>query len=239
MSERKDILDGTKDSNLGKKYGLIYTCNCGWVDLGHLNPDNKRKEIGATNLWKQINDGGKNGKSFFVCYRQDHGKMLWGAGKEIGREGIYIVKPNLSLAQKKSVALAIFMKVSNRFEYLQKIAGTVGLTDSGYSQEDLVSNLIGFYIAVGEVNRLSILKKCHPVSIKTAYSIWDSEGPVGKNKNSEWKPKYARNISECANQPKQFPNELQKIKPASKGTWYSETSTPVRLPCRFLIGKSI
>jgi hypothetical protein len=43
MSKREDILDGTEILNLMKKYGLIYTCNCGWIDLGHLNPENKRK----------------------------------------------------------------------------------------------------------------------------------------------------------------------------------------------------
>lgn len=284
MSKRKDILDGTKISNLVKKYGLIYTCNCGWVDLGHLNPENQRKEIGATNLWKQINTGGtkaftynphlipkhlfpllfpfplggspslslvleeipdedkeipykfQDGKTgFLVHYRQDHA----GYPLKPGREGNYIVKHGLSMEQKKSVALSIFMEVSKRFEDFQKFIGLGGLiTDSGYSQEDLVSNLIGFYIAVGEVNRLNILKKCHPVSDKAAFSIWDRDGAVGKNKNTDWKPKYADDVYietdtqckvECAKQPKLFPNELQTIKPATKkGLWYVELS-PVLL----------
>src|SRR5687768_11340967 len=59
MSFREDILDGTKASNLDAKKGLIYTCNAGWIDLGHLNPENKRIEIGAANLWKQITAEGK------------------------------------------------------------------------------------------------------------------------------------------------------------------------------------
>ena len=66
MSKREDILDGTEILNLMKKYGLIYTCNCGWIDLGHLNPENKRKEIGATNLWKQINAGNN-----FFTYKEN------------------------------------------------------------------------------------------------------------------------------------------------------------------------
>jgi hypothetical protein len=123
------------------------------------------------------------------------------------------------------------MEVSERFEKFQKLLGLGRLTDSGYSQEDLVSNLIGFYIAVGEVDRLNILKKCHPVSDKSAFSIWDRDGAVGKNKNTDWKPKYADDVYvetdtqckvECANQPKLFPNELQRIKPATKGLWHVE-----------------
>lgn len=219
MSKKKDILDGTKVSNLTKKFGLIYTCNCGWIDLGHLNPENKREEIGASNLWKQINTGSKTiGKGFLVRYRQDHAAYPL----KPGREGVYIVKHGLSMEQKKSVALAIFMEVSERFENFQKILGWVKITDSGYSQEDLVSNLIGFYIAINEVSRLNILKKCHPVSDKAALLIWGKDGAVGKNKNTSWNPRYANGVPECANQPKNFPKELQRIKPATKGKWHFE-----------------
>jgi hypothetical protein len=35
MSERKDIIDGKLAK--GRKYGLIYTKKCGWIDLGHAN----------------------------------------------------------------------------------------------------------------------------------------------------------------------------------------------------------
>ena len=59
MSKKSDIVDGRVTANLMAKYGLVYTCNCGWVDLGHLTPTNPRKEIGAANLWKQIVDEGK------------------------------------------------------------------------------------------------------------------------------------------------------------------------------------
>ncbi len=30
------------------KHGLIYTCNGGWIDLGHLNPTSSRPTIGAS-----------------------------------------------------------------------------------------------------------------------------------------------------------------------------------------------
>ena len=100
MSKRSDILDGRVTANLMEKYGLIYTCNCGWIDFGHLTSSNARKEIGAENLWKQIKGEGKpvrksecsrvvikpsecrtdpnfrfpDGKTgFLVHYRQDHG----------------------------------------------------------------------------------------------------------------------------------------------------------------------
>lgn len=46
MTKRSDIIDGSDAS--GKKYGLIYTKRCGWVDLGHANPE------GANSLWQHV-----------------------------------------------------------------------------------------------------------------------------------------------------------------------------------------
>lgn len=44
MTTRADIIDG-KDAQLPdgsiRKYGLIYTQKCGWVDLGHANPEGR------------------------------------------------------------------------------------------------------------------------------------------------------------------------------------------------------
>ena len=54
MSKRSDILDGSDPLTWTKKYGLIYTCNAGWIDLGHLNPENSRMEIGAYNYGSSL-----------------------------------------------------------------------------------------------------------------------------------------------------------------------------------------
>jgi hypothetical protein len=37
MTNRSDIIDGS--GAIGRKYGLIYTKKCGWIDLGHANPE--------------------------------------------------------------------------------------------------------------------------------------------------------------------------------------------------------
>lgn len=238
MSKRTDIIDGTMTSNWSKKSGLIYTCNAGWIDLGHLNPHNARPEIGAGNLWKNIIRGGKpvasyqdkekdftfrdGSTGFALVYRQDHA----GYPFKPGREGKYIVKKSLNILQKKQVALSIFMEVSTLFEEFQKMLGSIRLTDSGFSQEDLVSNLIGFYIGIGDVTQVAALKACKPVSDRTARKIWDSEGAVGENKNKAWSPKYASNtgydtkyqcVDECGSSPRTFPRIFQSIQPIAKG----------------------
>lgn len=265
MSDRDDIMDGTKRSIWFKDFGLIYTCNAGWIDLGHLNPSNKRPEIGAANLWTQISLEGTavldyrckisnpyihpmkrfvetinrpdhcdtdprykfsdGSTGYKVYYRQDHAGIPF----KPGREGTYIVKHGLTVEQKKRVALSIFMEVSRKFENLQALVELTKITNSGYSQEDLVSNLIGFYIAVGEVSREQAIRACHPVSADTAKVIWDNDGAVGKNKNKSWMPMYATKTdyisafsctNECASASRQFPKIFQRIQAAPKGEWH-------------------
>jgi len=262
MSKRSDILDGTLFGTWTAEYGLVYTCNAGWIDLGHLNPHSARPEIGAANLWNQVAAEGapvldprcapppplagplgaayhalnkpeicdtdprykfSDGKTgYAVHYRQDSASL---PGKP-GREGRYVIKKGLTVEEKKSVALSIFIEVSLRFETLQLFAEWLGIGKSGFSQEDLVSDLIGFYIGLGEISQYNALKACHPVSLKAAQRIWDSEGEVGANKNRSFSPMFAKQTGhdsaavcrdECQGQPRKFPRAFTRIKPVSKG----------------------
>ena len=247
-------------------YGLIYTCNAGWIDLGHMGSPNARRNIGASNLWLQLslegpdvrreacmienadlNIGytalkqwvhGCNSDPYFrfpdgstgyaVTYRQDHESI---PGRP-GAGGHYVVRKGLMDAQKKSVALSIYMDVSHRFENFQQLWGLGDwFTDSGYSQDDLVSNLLGFYIAVGEMTKTEAIRISHPVSRATAESIWNEYGAVGENKNEKFEPvlrdtgivddaeKMCRD--DCMGQPRKFPVEFQTIKPVEPGTMYA------------------
>jgi hypothetical protein len=268
MSTFKDIEDAylkyaqTRDWGKVTK-GLIYTCNAGWLDLGHLNPTSSRTEIGAANLWRSMQSEGPplfrsgcdpaqmrlprdptlaafyaklscgsddpyvrfvdGSQGFVVRYRQDHGGL---PGKP-GQERRYFVRFGLSLETKKSIALAMFMAVSHDFERYQN--STLGrlLTDSGYSAEDLVSNLIGFYIAVGAIAKNDAIAACHPVSKETAERIWRNNGPVGSNKNFTFEPHlfdswYSDPLAsmcrdDCAPTERRFPAVFSSIKPATEG----------------------
>lgn len=265
MTKRRNIKNGKDPAVWLENYGLIYTCNAGWLDLGHLNPNNPRPEIGAHNLWRQIVQEGDPVKDvacdltsplvspmmrmieelnkpehcntdqrfrfpdgttgYRVRYRQDHARLPF----KPGREAEFIVKHGLTTDEKKSVALSIFVEVSEKFESFQRLAEivTAGLaTDSGFSQDDLVSNLVGFYVAVGNVSRTRAIEVCHPVSDKTAFAIWDAQGAVGSNKNKHWTPRYPTAtdyvtdtacIDECVHTSRQFPKVFQTIKPARQG----------------------
>ena len=274
MSSFEDIeLAYTKYAKTGSwadvNYGLIYTCNAGWVDLGHLNPTNSRMHIGASNLWLQVDREGPNvlrevcdlshgdlniayeaakqwvhgcyddpyfrfsdGRGGYrVHYRQDHA----GYPLKPGVGGHYVVKQDLLDGLKKSVALAIFMDVSHRFESMQRFMGMGDLiTDSGYSQEDLVSNLIGFYIGIGDIGKSEAIAACHPVSRETAEAIWMKHGAVGDNKNLQPNPVLRDThrvddvakmcTDDCVGQPRRLPNVFRRVMPAEHGVHYVRIS---------------
>lgn len=212
MTKRSDIIDG--NSANGKIYGLIYTKKCGWVDLGHANPE------GPNSIWQQVlnekDRGGAKAGYFQVTYKQMMGR------KNIFKIGIlkkYDVKKGLSDDQKKSVALSIFLDVSHAFEGLQSNWLFRKAISSGYSAEDLVSNLIGFYRAIYPVRQF--LPLCQPVSKSVALTIWDKYGEVGSNKNYSTVP-YIYPIPPSNGGPMsaQLPRELNSIKPAKQGALF-------------------
>ncbi len=249
--------------------GLIYTCNAGWIDLGHMSTESDRFNIGASNLWSQVSRDGplalrevcklENGDlnfgytvakqwlygcfsdpyfrfdngsgGYVVHYRQDHAEIT---GRP-GAGGHYVVRKNLNEGQKKSVALSIYMDVTHRFENFQRLWGLGDfVTDSGYSQDDLVSNLLGFYIAIGDVSKTEAIRLAHPVSRETAEAIWNRDGPVGQNKNFDFEPDIRNTaipdhgaqmtLNECIGQPQSLPEQFRRVRPVEPDTTYVKIS---------------
>jgi hypothetical protein len=201
---------------------LVYTCNCGWLDTGHANPTSYRPNVGADSLWKQITaeTGQRSQKTgedgFKVTYTQDMSK--WGVTAAETRS--YFVKRGLSTTQKETVALAIFMEVSVGFETLQGSFPWSWVSsrsrDSSFSEEDLVSDLIGFYVAVRPGLKPKDL--CKAVSKEASLAVWDTYGSVGSNKNHTFSPAY-HPCDECKGAGR-FPAAFQQIVPAQKGTLF-------------------
>ena len=181
MTTRSDIID-TSDRYITRNIpkGLIYTENLGWIDLGHANP------AGAEMLWQQmIMPHGGDGTWFVVKYNQSMSSNVYGIKVTSGIYRKFLVRRGLTRPVLQRVALSIFMGTSHQFESMQTFWPYVFLTDSGYSAEDLVSNLFGFYQAVNSADFTSFLD----VSPKEkAYRIWDYYGPVGKFKNNSVLP---------------------------------------------------
>lgn len=188
---------------------LIYTCNCGWIDKGHADTRSPRPHVGASSLWQQIRTQSGTETSWpypghLVVYRQD--MLRWGMGAAY--EGRYLVAKDLPHSQRESVALGIFLEVTFGFEALQWWAFA---PSSSFSEEDIISNLLGFYSVVRPNHNYMAL--CRPVSTEASFAVWDAAGGLGKNRTTE--PVF-HPCSECP-QPGRFPALLRAITPAQKG----------------------
>ncbi|MCW7762961.1 hypothetical protein [Photorhabdus luminescens] len=167
MSKRSDIERGR----------LVYTEKLGWVDVGHAKGDDARKLMAAINLGDDTTE-----PYFIIRYSQYMGLGLkYGTSKTTR----WKVRRGLSLHDKRRVALTIMMYTSHLFEFHQDSFPFNWYTDSGYSGEDLVSNLLGFYQAI---NQIDYLPRLNPVNKSNALKRWDYYGPIGKYKNKMFKP---------------------------------------------------
>jgi hypothetical protein len=176
MSKRSEIVDGPA-ATLSKR-GLIYTEVLGWVDLGHAQGNDIRS------LLLQFETGESGGRPYYdVTYFQDMRKF----NKKIGtsKYTVWRIKKGVSRSEQFSIALAMMKKVAYRFEGLQGAFPFSLMTDSGFSGEDLVSDLLGFYRAVDGMHYFSELK---PISRDEALKRWDFYGPIGAFKNQSFRP---------------------------------------------------
>jgi LysM repeat protein len=216
MSKFSDIVDGTAPNIDTVRSGLVYTCRCGWIDLGHARPDN------AAKLWKSIStetgEGIVGGRWYRVNFKESMGR--WGL--TASESGSFAVSRGLSMKEKESVALGIFFNVSDRFENMQNSWPWRIATDSGYSAEDLVSNLVGFYRAVRP--GIPYISRCEPVSKRAAEEIWKKNGAVGMLKNPYVGP-FLFPCAECSMSIQgpmsaPLPSFLSTIQPAPAGELY-------------------
>ncbi|MDC9592067.1 hypothetical protein [Xenorhabdus sp. IM139775] len=205
MTTRSDIEKGR----------LVYTEKLGWVDLGHAQGDDARLLMAAINKGA---DRCTRDRYFIVRYVQYMGK---GRRNGTSIKTRWQVRENLSLHDKKRVALTIMMYTTHSFESYQDSFPFNWVTDSGYSGEDLASNLLGFYRAV---NGIDYLPQLGVVSKEKAFKRWDYYGPIGKYKNKIFKPllfpdpeKYPNNAKPYHTSLPGFLNTISPISDIKKG----------------------
>lgn len=175
MSKRQDIIDGRE---YGSPYGLIYTEVLGWIDLGHAQGTDIRK------LLRNIDTGESSGKEHYeVVYSQsmiDPTRTM-----KMGKFITWRIQRGRSYSERKSIALAMMMSLARKFEGLQSSFPVSLTTDSGFSGEDLVSDLLGFHRVVSIQNPFDMLR---PVSKAEALKRWDYYGKIGSWKNETFRP---------------------------------------------------
>lgn len=176
MSTRSEIMDGRRSSTLS--YGLVYTEVLGWIDLGHAQGSDIRT------LLRSIDSRESSGKERYdVTYSQsmtDPTKTM-----KMGKFITWRIKRGRSYFERKSIMLAMMMSLARKFEGMQASFPINLATDSGFSGEDLVSDLLGFYRIVSIQNPFQMLR---PVSKAEALKRWDYYGKIGSWKNDSFLP---------------------------------------------------
>ncbi|HAT1513686.1 TPA: hypothetical protein I8W54_002000 [Morganella morganii] len=210
MSKRDDIIDG---KNYGRKYGLIYTEVLGWIDLGHAQGNDIRE------LLRKI-DAAESTTSEKSTYDIHYSQSMVDPTRtmKMGKFVTWRIKRGRSYEERKSIALGMMMSVASKFEALQSSFFVSMVTDSGFSGEDLVSDLLGFYRVVTNLDLFPMLK---PVSKESAIRRWNYYGEIGKWKNETFVPLLFPDPAERVNpQPVKgtFPNVMQTVKPWSDFT---------------------
>ena len=239
MSSRNDIKDGKFAET--DKTGLVYTRKCGWIDLGHACPVGGAQKfwqhmlreaakppefkstscigISWTHQRTQFNKSNMNNSYFLIEYPQTMCLQKYGIKvcKSWGQS--YLVKRGLPLHKMKSAALTIFLNTSFSFEAGQSGFPYNLFTDSGFSAEDLVSDLISFYRALEPGQRY--IEMCEPVSQAEALAIWDKYGSVGSHKNKSFRPLLfsVDDVDTGGNSPSygELPGFINTIKPLKEG----------------------
>ncbi|EJF32622.1 MULTISPECIES: hypothetical protein [Enterobacteriaceae] len=176
MSKRSDIIGGEVAVDIS--HGLIYTEVLGWVDLGHAQGTDIR------NLLRDIDSGERQEKEYYdVAYSQamtSPGRLI-----KMGKFIKWRIKRGRTPLERRSIALAMMMSLARKFEGLQASFPVSLVTDSGFSGEDLVSNLLGFYRVVSIPKPFGMLRV---VSREKALKRWDHYGKIGGWKNESFRP---------------------------------------------------
>lgn len=204
MSKRSDIIEGALAAQA--RGGLVYTDVLGWVDLGHARGDDIRLLMNKIDAGESMNE-----EYYDVTYAQS---MV--SPNQIIRVGKFIkwrIRKGRPYYERKSIALAMMMTMARKFELFQGTFPNNIVTDSSFSGEDLVSDLLGFYRAVSIQNPFGMLR---PVSKSEALKRWDYYGKIGAWKNETFRPLIFPDPEKVPNaRPRlgQLPNFMQTIQP--------------------------
>jgi len=178
VSSREDIRDGADFEHSLR--GLIYSDVLGWIDMGHARGDDVEE------LMRQFIMGERSGQDYYVVmYRQDMNIVKFGSRLGLGRFARWEIKRGRNIHDIYRIMLAMMMSTAQSFENLQSLKLFTWYTDSGFSGEDLVSDLFGFYRAIRPGFYADQVK---PVSYESALRRWDYYGAIGSFKNRGFKP---------------------------------------------------
>jgi RHS repeat-associated protein len=182
---------------------LEYSCNCGWIDWGHAKPDNASSLINRI-----INKDGKRSKTgmgFYIRGEMTMGRTIFGKYFGLAAGDNYYVPLGLRPDEGIGVGLGIFKDYAMIFEKYQ--ARFLPSQSSSFSEEDLPSDIISYYIAASNhgsmitriLDETVVRELCKVVDPDESKDIWRRDGGLGTNHN--FTPVFHKTCS-CTDTPK-------------------------------------
>ena len=181
-----------------------FSTHCAWIDWGHANPRMTRNLIDAVQRAsdRMAASGSSAPERVFAPRMESRGGPLFLSGVT----PIVHIKKVLTADEVLQVALRIFMLQSLGFEALQTWTDSIG--DSSFSEEDLTSNFIAFYMAARSFGR---------ADVETFCDVWDSARSLTQFEGYTFHKRGSFHPGSLLPAGGTFPAEFSTITPAGTG----------------------
>ncbi|MBF6334332.1 hypothetical protein IU450_00365 [Nocardia abscessus] len=150
-----------------------FSTRCGWIDWDHASPHLAADLIGRVRQASDAFGTASRGEFSSPTMVSEFGTVLSSASVQVR------LLRALSGEEVLQVALAIFKRLSVDFEAQQAWTDLVG--QSSYAQEDLPSNLIGFYMAARGFTRPDLTQICGVVDRQASLAEFDHRHDFRQN----------------------------------------------------------
>ncbi|MBP2326988.1 hypothetical protein JOF56_007373 [Kibdelosporangium banguiense] len=161
-------------ADVGSRYD--FSTRCGWIDWGHASPGL------PANLIDRVRQASN---AFGATPQQEFSTpdmTSTAAGVILSSASVQVrLLRALSADEVLQVSLAIFKQLSLAFETQQQWTDLIG--SSSFSQEDLPSNLIGFYMAARGFTRTALTPICGVVPQEAALTEFDRRHDFRRNRD--------------------------------------------------------
>lgn len=199
---------------MSSKERMEFSCRCGWIDWEHADggkaKDLKDAFAGSSRFFVPgipVSPSVKlNGADAFI--------IRWGfSGKISNMVRDWVVKKNLPDSTLKSAALGMWDISGHEFERDQGKSLIPQSRNSSYSEEDMTSNLLSFYVAFFGMERPELSAICGTVSQKENAAMQKHSSKMQRN----YSPiPVIRDCVECKGD-RSFPKKFQQVQTALPG----------------------
>ena len=161
-----------------------FSSNCGWIDWSHADPSLVNTLItrvrNASNALQSVGSSPPSATGDLSTPTMTSSVPHVGLVLSSASMSVRLLRP-LSADEVFAVALSLFKKLSVVFETQQQWTDLIG--SSSFAQEDLPSNLIGFYRAARGYSRSDIGRFCGELSAADSLAEYDRDHDFERNRS--------------------------------------------------------